>query len=72
MNMADDLEESIIRNDENNADKERFNKDQSEVNGNSFWIIGSSLVKDMKAKLIYRYKKTRITTLRDKTVQGTT
>lgn len=72
MKMADDIEESIIRNDENNADKEHFSKDQSEFNGNSFWLIGSSLVKDMKTKLIYRYKKTRMTTLGDKTVQGAT
>ena len=35
-----------------------------------FWLIGSSLVKDMKSKLIYRYKKARITTLWDKTIHG--
>lgn len=38
--------------------------------GNHFWLIGTSLVKDLQPKLIYRFKKTRITTLRDKTTFG--
>ena len=32
----------------------------------------TSIVKDFKSKLLYRYKKTRITTLRDNTIQGAT
>ena len=36
-----------------------------------FWLVGSSVIKDLKPKLIYKYKRMRITTLRDKTVQGT-
>ena len=34
--------------------------------------MGSSIVRDLKPKLIYRYKKTRVTTLRDKTIFGAT
>ena len=35
-----------------------------------FWVVGSSIVKDLRKNLIYKYKKTNITTLRDKTVYG--
>ena len=34
------------------------------------WIIGSSLVKDLRPKKMYRNKKIRVTTLQDKTVSG--
>ena len=34
--------------------------------------MGSSIVRDLKPKLIYKYKKTRVTTLRDKTIFGAT
>jgi len=49
------------------------NKDQEvlkDFGGCHFRLIGSSIVKDLKAKLIYRYRKTKVTTLRDKTVSG--
>ena len=36
------------------------------------WLVGSSIVRDLKPKLIYKYKKTRVTTLRDKTIFGAT
>ena len=34
------------------------------------WIVGSSVVKDLDGRKIYRNRITRITTLRDKTIQG--
>lgn len=35
-----------------------------------FWIVGTSLVKDLRKSLLYRSKKTTITTLADKTIRG--
>ena len=35
-------------------------------------MVGSSIVRDLKPKLIYKYKKTRATTLRDKSIFGAT
>lgn len=35
-----------------------------------FCLVGTSLVKDIDSKQMYRYKRTRVTVLRDKTVRG--
>lgn len=34
------------------------------------WVVGSSLVKDLNPKKIYRYQSTKITPLHDKTIYG--
>ncbi|XP_063447952.1 probable basic-leucine zipper transcription factor E [Mytilus trossulus] len=43
---------------------------QNNHENNHLWIVGTSVVKDLKKTLMYRFKKVSITTLRDKTVQG--
>ena len=52
---------------------ERSDKQEIEnVGQNSkIWIMGTSIVKDLDGRKIYRNRNTRITTLRDKTVHGT-
>ena len=51
---------------------ERSDKQEIEnVGQNSkIWIMGTSIVKDLDGRKIYRNRNTRITTLRDKTVHG--
>jgi hypothetical protein len=45
-------------------------KNEKEIHGNDVWIVGSSILRDLKPKLIYKYRNTRVTTLRDKTIYG--
>lgn len=42
----------------------------SNKNKANLWIIGSSIVKDLDGRRMYKSKITRINTLRDKTVYG--
>ncbi|CAG2221443.1 unnamed protein product [Mytilus edulis] len=62
---------------ENSQEKgESVRSTQNSTNENTpkanLWIIGSSIVKDLNGRRIYRNKNTRINTLRDKTVFGAT
>jgi len=43
--------------------------DDNSFNGNDFWLVGCSIVRDLKPKLIYKFKKTTVTTLHDKTIR---
>jgi hypothetical protein len=45
-----------------------MNISETEPSEYNFWLLGSSIVWDLKPKLIDKYKKTRVTTLRDKTI----
>lgn len=47
-------------------------KSQDSTKKADIWIVGSSVVKDLDGRKMYRNKRTCITTLRDKTIQGAT
>ena len=49
---------------------EGLQTDDHDPNKVHLWIIGSSIIKDLKANLIYRQKNVKLTTLRDKTIYG--
>ncbi|CAG2247486.1 unnamed protein product [Mytilus edulis] len=54
---------------ESKRDEKRLNSKENN-NEVKFWLVGSSIVKDMNAKKIFRYQSAKITTLRDKTIKG--
>lgn len=55
---------------ERNEQQNGLNNTGNAPNGNHLWIVGSSVVKELKRKLMYRFKRVNITTLHDKTIRG--
>ena len=51
--------------DRNEQDEDKESDD--DVRDNDLWIIGTSIVKDLRGRRMYRNKSVRITTLKDKT-----
>ncbi|CAG2185067.1 unnamed protein product [Mytilus edulis] len=51
-------------------DQDQSKNNPKESHSINLWIVGSSVVKDLRKNRIYRYKKTNITTLHDKTIRG--
>ncbi|CAG2234409.1 unnamed protein product [Mytilus edulis] len=51
-------------------DQDQSKNNPEETHPINLWIVGSSVVKDLRKNRIYRYKKTNITTLHDKTIRG--
>ena len=49
-----------------------MNISETEPSKYNFWLVGSSIVRDLQPKFIYKYKKTRVTTLKDKRIFGAT
>lgn len=62
----DDSEHENLSTSYNNSN--RFDSQENDKNKVHLWIVGSSIIKDFKAKLIYRQKNVKLTTLRDKTI----
>ena len=56
--------------DRNEQDEDEESDD--DVCDNDLWIIGTSIVKDLRGRRMYRNKSVRITTLKDKTIYGAT
>jgi hypothetical protein len=61
------VDESQSRN-EQDEDEES----DDDVCDNDLWIIGTSIVKDLRGRRMHRNKSVRITTLKDKTIYGAT
>ena len=51
-------------------DKQRSENSHENMTDFDLWIIGTSITKDLRAKKMYRNKRVKITTLRDKTFHG--
>ena len=51
------------------ANDKQQNRNNQNMN-NQLWIVGTSIVKDVKKNLMYKSRKVQITTLGDKTLQG--
>ena len=66
----DKRERAQINKDETSEQVDFQHYEENDFGGNHFWLVGTSIVKDMKPKLIYRFKRSRISTLRDKTIFG--
>ena len=56
--------------DRNEQDEDEESDD--DVCDNDLWIIGTSIVKDLRGRRMHRNKSVRITTLKDKTIYGAT
>jgi len=49
--------------------RDETSTDDNSFKGNDFWLVGCSIVRDWKPKLIDKFKKTRVTTLHDKNIR---
>ncbi|CAG2210744.1 unnamed protein product [Mytilus edulis] len=67
--QSDNNTQSMIEKESGNSIEKSKNTNIQKVD---LWVIGSSIVKDLDGKKMYKNKQVKITTLRDKTVEGAT
>ena len=71
--MVDTIENEGAQNDSTkdlrNKDPKQTRKDDI-VEGDEIWIIGTSIIKDLRPNKMYKNKRIRIKTLHDKTIEG--